>query len=664
MSKLVIVESPTKEKTISRFLQGDFVVKSSYGHVRDLPANGLGVKIEKNFEPFYVILPKARKILSSLKKVSAEAEKIYLATDYDREGEAIAWHLSEILKLPAKKTQRITFHEITPEALKEALSHPRSIDQNLVDSQQARRVLDRLFGYQLSPWLWRKVQRGLSAGRVQSIAVRLICDREEEINKFVSQEYWTLTAELKKEKQNFFARLISHSGGKYEKLEIKKETVDSVIADLTGAEYIVVSVEEKERRRNPFPPYTTSTLQQDASRHLGFSASRTMRMAQSLYEGITLGAEGSQGLITYMRTDSFNVAASAQKEALAFIQERWGKNFLPSKPRHYKTKSKTAQEAHEAIRPTFSSRAPEMVKKYLSADEYKLYDLIWRRFLASQMADALYDTVSADIQAKEYIFRATGRTLKFSGFLEVYEISDDPQWGSAILPPLFRGDKLLLQRLVPEQHFTEPPPRYNEASLIKTLEENGIGRPSTYAPTIATIQERGYVRLEERRFYPTELGKVVNTLLKNNFSQIVDTKFTATIEEKLDGIAEGKEIWNKVVADFYQPFAADLLKAEKNTLRVKIQPQNSDEKCEKCGSPMLIRENRRGKFLACSAFPQCRNTIPLDREGKKIIRLAAEKTNLKCEKCGKMMVIRTGPRGNFLACSGFPKCRNTRPYKI
>jgi len=667
MSKyLVIVESPTKEKTISRFLGPDFDVRSSYGHIRDLPKSKIGVDIENNFAPQYAIMPKAKKIIPELQKLGKKSKGVYLATDYDREGEAIAWHLKEVLKLPDEKIKRITFHEITPEAIKDSLAHPRKIDPYLVDSQQARRVLDRLVGYKLSPLLWRKIKYGLSAGRVQSVAVRLICDREDEIAGFKAQEYWSVQAELQKTggSETFMALLVAKGGVKIEKLDIKdKAAADEILRGLEGASYKVASIEAKERQRSPFAPYTTSTLQQDASRRLKFSAAKTMMFAQRLYEGVDLGGEGATGLITYMRTDSVSVADTSRKEAAAFIGEKYGARFLPDKPRIYKTKTKGAQEAHEAIRPTSCRRTPEEMKPYLSAEEFKLYDLIWRRFMASQMSNAIFDTVSVDISANDCTFRANGRTLKFSGFLEVYMVSeneDDAGESDHRLPVLAKNEALSLLRLLNEQHFTEPPPRFNEASLIKALEEHGIGRPSTYAPIIHTIVSRGYVRLDTRRFFPTDLGKLVNEVLKKHFREIVSVEFTASVEEELDKVAEGTTGWREVIARFYDPFQKNLDEAEKVLTRQKVEPQKTDELCPKCGKPMVIRESRRGRFMACSGFPDCRTTFSVDKDNKKVIKPQPEMTSEVCEKCGKPMVKRVGRRGPFIACSGFPACRNTK----
>ncbi len=658
MKSLVIVESPAKSKTISKMLGSDYIVKSSFGHIRDLPEKEIGVDIEKNFKPTYVAMPKSKKIIADLKKAVAEVGHVYLATDLDREGEAIAWHLKELLKLSDDTTDRITFHEITESAIKEAVKNPRKLDMALVDSQQARRILDRLVGYKLSPILWKKVRKGLSAGRVQSVAVMMICDREEEIEKFVPVEYWSIEAELQKDNEiSFTANLISKDGKKFEKLEIQnKEQADNILKELESAQYKVASVEKKERKRSPYPPYTTSTMQQDVSRRVGFSSSKTMSVAQKLYEGIQIGNQGVVGLITYMRTDSLNIAAVAQKEALNFIETSYGKGFVPSKPRFYKTKSKGAQEAHEAIRPTSVKRTPEMMKQYLTADEYKLYKAIWNRFVASQMADAVYDTVTIDIQANNYMFRATGSTLKFDGFMKVYTIQDEDT-KEPKLPVLEQNDNLNLIKVVPEQHFTEPPARYNEASLIKTLEEYGIGRPSTYAPTIKTILDRMYVRLENKKFYPTDLGVVVNKFLKENFKDVINYEFTADIEEEFDDIAENKLKWQDVLKKFYTPFESHLTKAEGAT-RQKIAPKATNEVCPKCGKPMVIRESRRGPFMACSGYPECKTTFSVDKDGNKVSN-EPEKTEEKCPKCGGVMLKKMGFRGPYLACEHYPECKTT-----
>ncbi|MCL2145064.1 MAG: type I DNA topoisomerase [Endomicrobia bacterium] len=712
---LVIVESPAKEKTISKILGRDYTVKSSYGHIRDLPKSKIGIDIERDFEPTYINVAKAKKLISDLKKSAGACDKVYLATDFDREGEAIAWHLKEALDLKDAKTARITFHEITPEAIKDAVANPRALDMGLVDSQQARRILDRLVGYKLSPLLWKKIKIGLSAGRVQSVAVMIICDREEEIKNFIPAEYWSIDAELLKKEDPampFKASLASKNGVKFEKLSIKdKAHADGILKELKDAQYTVKTVELKQRKRSPYGPYTTSTMQQDASRRLGFSASKTMMVAQRLYEGINTGGDSSAGLITYMRTDSLNIAKSVQAETLNFLGAQFGRDFVPQTPRFYRTKSKGAQEAHEAIRPTSPRRMPLSIKQHLSNDEFKLYDLIWKRFIASQMTDAVYNTVGADIAANDYIFRASGSTLAFEGFLKVYNIEEDEK--ESKLPELKEGESLNLKALLPEQHFTEPPPRYNEASLIKALEEHGIGRPSTYAPTIKTILDRLYVRLDGKKFVPTNLGIVVNDVLKKHFGNIVNVEFTAGIEEKLDAISDEKTPWQNIIKEFYAPFETDLAEAEKNLERQKVEPQKSDEICPNCGKPMVIRDSRIGQFLGCSGYPECKTTMRLGKDGKaaseaeetdmkcdkcqsplikkagfrgklylacknypeckttynidkngnKVLKPEPEKTDIKCERCGSMMLKRISKRGPFLTCSAFPKCRNLQWIK-
>jgi len=712
---LVIVESPSKEKTISKILGEDFIVKSSYGHIRDLPKSKLGIDIENNFKPTYINILKAKKLISDLKKQAKNSEKIYLATDFDREGEAIAWHLKEALKLSDDKILRITFNEITSEAILNAVKKPRKLDMNLINSQQARRILDRLVGYKLSPLLWKKIKLGLSAGRVQSVAVMLICAREEEIKSFVPVEYWRIEAELSKLEKNatsFKAQLFSKNGVKYDKLAVKnKEYADKILKELEGAEYAVKSVNTSQRKRSPYAPYTTSTMQQDASRKLDFPASKTMFIAQKLYEGVHIGS-AQVGLITYMRTDSLNIAKSVQNETLKFIETLYGNSFLPKTPRIYKTKAKGAQEAHEAIRPTSPNKIPLKIKQYLSDDEFKLYELIWKRFIASQMADAVYNVVTAEISAKNYLFKASGSTLLFEGFLKVYGIDDLDN--EAKLPNLKDGEDLNFLQLLSQQHFTEPPPHYNEASLIKALEEHGIGRPSTYAPILKTISDRLYVRIEGKKFVPTNLGIVVNNVLKHHFGDIINVKFTADVEEKLDEIAEDKAAWQNVLKNFYEPFDKNLSEAEKNLQKQKIQQKISSEICPKCGNYMIIKDFKRGQFLGCSKYPECKTTLSLDKNGKvvrdgeetdmkcekcgsplikkvgsqgkqylsckkypeckttynidkngnKVIKPSPEYTDINCEKCDSKMVKRTGRRGSFLTCSSFPKCRNLKWIKI
>jgi len=677
---VVIVESPTKQKTITKFLGKGFTIIATYGHIRDLPSRTIGVDEKNDFEPQYVILPKAKKVIPSLKEAVKGADMVYLATDFDREGEAIAWHVSEALKLPPENMARITFHEITPEAIQSAIDHPRKVDMTLVYSQQARRILDRLVGYKLSPLLWAKVRKGLSAGRVQSVALRILVEREREIEAFKSQNYWTIKADLQRGKDTVFqANLIEVNGKKIEQSHALKlfaddyrvttstlteqGQVDTLAETLRRAAYTVLKVTRKEAHRSPAPPFMTATLQQDASRRLGFSAVKTMVVAQQLYEGVELGEAGSVGLITYMRTDSLNVAASAREEAEHFVQEKYGKAFLPESPRIYKSKSKGAQEAHEAIRPTSITRTPESIKSYLSHEQARLYELIWRRFAASQMADAIFDTVGVDISAKTPdvtgLFHSSGRTVKAPGFLKVY--ADDDKEGAEKqeaqkLPTLSEKDALALVELHADAHASEPPPRFNEASLIKMLERHGIGRPSTYAPILQTIIGRGYVRDESRRLHPSDLGCYVIDLLKGNFTGIVDLNFTARIEERLDEVAQGETKWPEVIHDFYGPFVKEIAAAQTNITTKPYEPKESGEACEKCGAPMLIRESRFGKYMSCKTYPACKNKISLDSAGKKIVPEVVDK---KCDKCGKPCVKRFGRRGPFLACSGYPDCKTT-----
>lgn len=683
---LLVVESPAKERTISRFLKSDFIVKSSFGHVRDLPVRKIGVDIEDDFAPQYVVLPRAKKILKEFKPLVARAACVYLATDHDREGESIAWHLVEMLKLKPEQIRRITFHEITPGAIREAIASPRAIDENLVHAQQARRVIDRLVGYKLSPLLWAKIQSGLSAGRVQSVAVRLLAEREGEIEAFKSEGYWTLTGNLEKPGQSpfFDAKLCFWKGEKIEtartydlfseQYRVKATTlrsaedVDRVCAALKGGVFKVVKVEKKEIHRRPPPPFSTSTLQQAASQKMGFAAERTMRVAQSLYEGVDLGGKEPVGLITYMRTDSFSIAKSAAVECADYVREAFGAPFRPAEPPTYQTKSRGAQEAHEAIRPTSVLRTPEEVRRFLNPDQIRLYELIWKRFVASQMVEAVYDTASADIQNDGAVFHCTGRTLKFEGFLRVYrdapkageeDESDEPaEEESNRLPPLAEGDVLTLHELKPEEHRTSPPPHYNEASLIRAMEKHGIGRPSTYAPTIKTIVNRGYVRrnMKDRKLIPSDLGILVTEKLKAHFPEVVSLTYTAEVEEKLDAIAEGQARWAGVVREFYTPFIKAVGAAATEMEASRIEPKLSDELCQLCGAPMLIRESRFGKYLSCSTFPKCKGKIQLTPEGQKVV---LEMTGENCDLCGKPMVIRTGRKGRFMACSGYPECKNT-----
>ncbi|MBL7141620.1 type I DNA topoisomerase [Patescibacteria group bacterium] len=642
---LIIVESPMKAKTITRFLSDDFLVESCNGHIRDLPRGKLGVDPEKNFETQYVIPTTKRKIVNKLKKLGKKADKIYLASDEDREGEAIAWHLNHILK--SKNTKRISFHEITQEAIKQALRTPRQIDINLVNSQQSRRILDRLVGYKLSPLLWKKLVKGLSAGRVQSPAVRLIVEREREIEKFKPQEYWSIEAELKDKKETFWAKLVKKEGQTLDKLEIKTEKkVKEIIKDLEKAEYKIIDIRKKEINKSPRPPFITSTLQQQASRNLGFSVKQTMVIAQQLYEGVSLNKKSAAGLITYMRTDSLNLSERFLKQSQSFIKKEYGEKYLE---KHiYKTKSKTAQEAHEAIRPTDCQSTPEKVAKYLNKNQLKLYDLIWRRAIASQMSKQILDSTAVDIEARQYLFRANGLNIKFDGWLKIYPEKQKENY----LPDLKINQILKLKQLKPDQHFTEPAPRYSEASLVKILEEYGIGRPSTYAPIITTIQTRNYVLKEQKRFKPTEIGILVNDLLVKHFFDIVDYKFTAQLEDNLDEIAQGKEDYLKMLNNFYQPFIKNLQMKEEE-IEKKFTDEQTDEKCPKCNEPLVIKMGRFGKFLACTGFPKCRYTKSLtDSSGNN-----HEKIDLPCPKCdGEIVKKRTRKGKFFYGCSNWPKC--------
>jgi len=663
---LVVVESPAKARTISRILGNKYDVKASIGHVRDLPKGVIGVAIDDNFAPKYVVPKDKSRTVKEIRDAAREASTVYLATDPDREGEAIAWHLLEAADLHSVPLQRVVFHEITPEAVNAAFDHPRDIDMKLVNAQQARRVVDRLVGYRLSPFLWSKVRRGLSAGRVQSVALRLVVEREREIQAFVPQEFWTIEAELEKQGATpaFRAKLAGYAGKK-QKLEIANETeAERHLGALRSSAYIVESVQTKTQTRRPAAPFITSTLQQEASRRLGFSAKRTMRVAQDLYEGISLGPEGEVGLITYMRTDSTHVAASAQQEARAFIGRRYGQDFLPTHARMYTKKVKGAQEAHEAIRPTSVMRDPDSVRRYLRGDHYRLYTLIWQRMVASQMADAVFDVTTVDVHATPsgsrdvYLLRATNTQLRFPGFRQVYEEGRDDgeeeDEGRNPLPELAARDPLRLIELYPEQRFTEPPPRYTEATLVRTLEEKGIGRPSTYAPTLSTIQDRGYVERDGRALKPTDLGFVVNDLLVEHFSGFVDVGFTAEMESELDDVASGERKWQPVVEDIYRPLESALTVAAEAAPK---QVETTEEQCPECGKPMVIRWGRRGRFLACTGFPECRTTRPLEGDEQE----EPEQTDEKCPECASPMVIRSGRFGKFLACTRYPECKGSKP---
>jgi DNA topoisomerase-1 len=670
---LVVVESAAKAKTIEKFLGRNYIVRACFGHVRDLPKSKLGVDPEAGFEPQYVITPEKKDVVKRLKDEAKGAESVFLATDPDREGEAIAWHLVDAMGLRGKPVQRIEFHEITKEAILHAIQHPRQIDEQRVDAQQARRVLDRLVGYKISPLLWRKVRPGLSAGRVQSVAVRLVVDRERERDAFVPVEYWSIDADLRKQMPGtpvFRASLNERDGKKVDRFDLKAaDDANSIVADLQGAGWAVREVKKTERQRNPSAPFTTSTLQQEASRKLGFTARRTMAVAQQLYEGMPINGGESVGLITYMRTDSVTVAESAIAEVRQAIANRYGKEFVAPSVRTYRTRSRLAQEAHEAIRPTAAERDPESLSAFLDRDQLRLYDLIWKRFVASQMASAIFDQTTVDIDASRpgsarYTFRATGSVPRFLGFLTVYrEGRDDGEEadedGQPRLPELSAQERLDLLKLLPEQHFTQPPPRFTEATLVKLLEEHGIGRPSTYAPTLSTIRDRGYVEMEERRFKPTDVGYLVNDLLVGHFKDIVDVDFTASMEEKLDDIASGERPWVPVIQEFYTPFAATLERAQTEIEHVNKAAEVTDQVCEKCGKPMSIKLGRFGKFLSCTGFPDCKNARPLNGE-----ETPPEPTDEVCENCGKPMIIKTGRFGKFMACSDYPECKTSRPIQI
>jgi len=635
MKSLVIVESPTKARTIQKFLGSDFVIRSSFGHVRDLPKRELGIDVDNGFKPKYVIPPKAKKVVAELKKESAKADITILATDEDREGESIAWHLQEALKL--KDPQRIVFHEITKTAIEQALKNPRHIDINLAEAQQARRILDRLVGYKISPFLWKKVAKGLSAGRVQSVAVKLIVEKEREIEKFVPTEYWDMEATLEKSGKKFNAGLSKKDGKAVDKLEIKnKSEADKILSDLNNAEYVVSSVEKKETKRHPAPPFTTSTLQQAAWQRFKFSAKMTMSLAQRLYE---------EGNITYHRTDSLNLSEMSLNSAKDFISQKYGENYWAGKIVKYKTKDGSAQEAHEAIRPAYADKTPESLAG-LDARQLKLYTLIWQRFVACQMAPAIFDSVAADINAKNYTFRANGQTIKFDGFLKVYPTKTE----ETELPDLEKGNKLSLVKLESLQHFTEPPARYTEASLVKTLEKYGIGRPSTYAPIISTIQDRNYVsENDQKRFFPSEMGIIVNDVLVKNFPEIVDVDFTAKMEKELDEIADGKDTWAKTCADFYKPFAKNLEEKYKEVIKSDLT-QKTDKVCPKCGFPLIERLGRFGRFYACSKFPECKHTESIEGD--------PDTLGIICPKCkeGKITGKRTKKGKTFYGCNRFPKC--------
>ncbi|MFI8710832.1 type I DNA topoisomerase [Brevibacillus brevis] len=643
---LVIVESPTKAKTIGKYLGSKYIVKASIGHVRDLPKSQMGVDVTHNFEPKYITIRGKGDVLKGLKDAAKKVKKVYLAADPDREGEAIAWHLAQYLGLDMNQPLRVVFNEITKDAIKEAFKHPRHINMDLVNAQQARRILDRLVGYNISPILWKKVRKGLSAGRVQSVAVKLIMDREREIHEFIPEEYWTIASTLISDGKEINAKFYGYGD---EKVELHSEDdVAAVLKRMKNKPYVVQKVTKRERKRNPAPPFITSSLQQEAARKLNFRTSKTMRIAQELYEGIDVGnKEGAVGLITYMRTDSTRLSVTAQNEAKEYILEKYGPDYVLSEPRN-QAKNENAQDAHEAIRPTGVMRTPDEIKEYLSRDQLRLYRLIWERFLASQMSSAVLDTMSVDIDAGGVTFRATGSKVKFPGFMKVYiEGNDDGTEEESFLPPIEEGQILDQKEIEPSQHFTQPPPRFSEARMLKSMEEMGIGRPSTYAPTLETIQKRGYVALEEKRFVPTELGEIVITLVEEFFPEILNVEFTAHMESGLDNIEAGNTNWVQVLDDFYQDFAKRVVVAEEEMKEVELKVEESDETCELCGSVMVYKLGRFGKFLACSGFPDCRNTKPIVKE-----------IGVKCPQCetGEIIERKSKKSRIFYGCNQYPEC--------
>lgn len=643
---LVIVESPAKAKTIGKYLGKRYAVKASMGHVRDLPKSKLGVDVENHFEPHYITIRGKGDVIKELREAGKKAKKVFLAADPDREGEAIAWHLANILDLDPTQPCRVVFHEITKDAVKDAFQHPRKMDMDLIMAQQTRRILDRLVGYRLSPLLWRKVKKGLSAGRVQSVAVRRIVDREREIRAFNPEEYWTVDSEFVVDQGRFRARFTGYDGSKTPLPS--RDEVDQLLTHLEGQSHHVEKVKQSERRRNPSAPFITSSMQQESARKLGFRAYRTMAVAQQLYEGLDLPSEGTVGLITYMRTDSTRVSEVAQAEARSFVEAKYGTNHVPNTPRLYPTKG-SAQDAHECIRPTSVARDPDSLKQQLSKDQYRLYKLIWERFIASQMSSAVLDTTTIDIVAGQAWFRANGSVLKFPGFMAVYIEGKDDDGAedddTRLLPPLVETQLLPQPAVLPEQHFTQPPPRFSESSLVREMEERGIGRPSTYAPTIETILKRGYVVLDQRRFIPTELGEIVVDMLVQNFKQLIDIDFTANLEEELDLVEEGSVDWIHLLDGFYQRLESDLAEAEKTLEHVKLEDEVSDVECEKCGKMMVYKHGRYGKFLACPGFPECRNTKPIIKD-----------MGVNCPVCEKALVERKGKRRTFYGCSGYPDC--------
>ncbi|MGG7176002.1 type I DNA topoisomerase [Clostridium paraputrificum] len=642
--KLVIVESPAKAKTIAKYLGKNYIVEASMGHVRDLPKSKLGVDIEDNFNPKYITIRGKGELIDKLRKAAKKADKVYLATDPDREGEAISWHLANILKISEDSQCRIVFNEITKTAVKGSIKEARKINLNLVDAQQARRILDRLVGYEISPILWRNVKWGLSAGRVQSVALRLICDREEEIKAFVPKEYWTVDCVMKKDKKKFAIKLATKDG---KKVEIDSEDkANEIIDDIKKGTFEVKNIKKGKKNKNPLPPFTTSTLQQDASRKLNFMTKRTMSIAQALYEGVEVKGYGTVGLITYMRTDSVRISDEAQGKALEFIENSYGKEYIPEKPRTYKGK-KNIQDAHEAIRPTYVEITPEIAKGSLTPEQFKLYSLIWKRFMASQMASCVLNTNSIDILNGAYKFKASGSVVDFDGFMKIYEYTMEEEEDSVIIPVLEEGEILKSDSIEGKQHFTQPPARFTEASFVKLMEEKGIGRPSTYVPTISTLLNRDYVNREKKNLIPTELGFIVNNIVSEYFKEIVDVDFTADMEKNLDHIEEGSTEWRSVVGEFFEPLKIAIEKAEKEVSKVVIEDKVSDVPCDKCGKMMVIKRGRYGNFLACPGYPECKNAKPI-----------VEELDVPCPECGKKIVVKKSKRGKkFFGCSGYPECK-------
>jgi DNA topoisomerase-1 len=643
--KLVIVESPAKAKTIGKYLGKNYIVEASMGHVRDLPKSQLGVDIDNDYSPKYITIRGKGDLLDKLRKAAKKSEKIYLATDPDREGEAISWHLAKVLNIDDTEKCRIEFNEITKNAVKNAIKSPRAINVNLVDAQQARRVLDRLVGYEISPILWKKVKWGLSAGRVQSVTLKMICDRENEILSFIPNEYWTIECSLQKNdsKKPFIVKLVSKNS---KKIDITNGHESKIITEeIENGEFIVNKIKKAEKNKNPLPPFTTSTMQQDAYKKLNFATKRTMSIAQQLYEGIDVKGHGTLGLITYMRTDSVRISEEAQKAAAEFISGAYGKEYAPLTPRIFKGK-KNIQDAHEAIRPTYAELTPAMLKESLKDEQYKLYTLIWNRFMASQMASCILNTISVEVVNGHYQFRASGSSVKFDGFMRLYEYTTEEEEDVTNIPDLVEGEKLIEKDVMPKQHFTQPPPRFSEASLVKTLEEYGIGRPSTYAPIITTVLDRKYVNRDKKTLVPTELGVIVNTIISEYFKEIVDVEFTAEMEDKLDNIEDGKDHWNSVVDDFFKPIKKSIEIAEKEVSKITIEDVVSEEKCDKCGRNMVIKHGRFGDFLACPGYPDCKNTKPI-----------VEQLDVACPKCGGNVLAKKSKKGKkFFGCSSYPNC--------